>query len=150
MKRVIILTIVLFPKSAKSYAKKEDSIPILNKSLKLTLCVSGLACVICLLIPGVVLKVLSGKVYPQALILVRLFSVVMIPFTMINLILYFFLSINRIKFIYPLMLCTILEILLITIFHSRLEFVLYIMLGVSVFLLTMLLALLKYDRQNQK
>ena len=137
------VAIVMFPKTSASYAQSKDTVSILKKSLVILMLVCGGASLGCVLFPSVVMKLLVGKAYPEAIPFVRLFAITMIPFAVINLIVQYKLSVHNLRFIPLLVFFTILQVVLIIFFHNSLYNVLYIMLGNSIALLITLLISLK-------
>ena len=135
--------VVMFPKVSASHAQSKDTLPILKRSLVMVSSLCGTASLICVLFPLAVIKLLSGKAYPELLPLVRLFAVTMVPFTLVYVISLYQLSIHRVKFIFPLVFFTFLQVVLISLFHNTLSSVLYIMLCNAIILLVIMLRSLK-------
>lgn len=114
------ISIVMFPKTSGLRAKNLDTAATLRKSLLYAagLCVfAGLAYNI---FPAFTLKALTGKAFPQALVLGRLFSVSMTFFTLLFILITYFLSIKDLRFIKYLVIFTLLQFLAVVLFHKTL------------------------------
>lgn len=111
---------VMFPKVANLQAKNEDTRMILKKSLVYMFVLSGAVASFSILFPGLMLKVLTRKAYPECIALVRLFSVNMLLLNLLFVFLNYYLSLNVHRYIYSFLAAVILEVLLINFFHQSL------------------------------
>jgi len=125
----IAITLVMFPKVSNLHAQGKDTFHILRRSLLCVGLLCGAAALICLLFPGLIIRLLSGEEHLQCIPLARIFSVTMVFFALVYVFLFYHLSIHRLGFIYSLVLLTVLQVLLIILFHQSLSQVLYIMCG---------------------
>jgi len=139
----IAITMVMFPKVSNLHAQGKDTFHILRRSLLCVGLLCGTAALICLLFPGLIIRLLSGKEHLHCIPLARIFSVTMVFFALVYVLLFYHLSIHRLGFIYSLVLLTGLQFLAIILFHQSLSQVLYIMCGnaMLLFLINAYLAL---------
>ncbi len=128
------ITIVMFPKASNLHAHGKDTWSILKKSLLMAGFLCGGASLVCILFPSLTIKLLSGKEYIESISLVWLFALSMTFFALLYTILFYQLSIHRFNFIYPLIFFTVLQTILIVLFHQSLSQVLYILCGNSLLL----------------
>jgi len=128
------ITVVMFPKASHLHAQGKNTRPILKKSLVIAGVLCGGAALICIIFPSLVIKILSGKEYMESISLVRLFAISMTFFALLYTLLFYQLSIHRLNFIYPLISLTLLQLILIILFHRSLAQVLYILCGNSILL----------------
>jgi O-antigen/teichoic acid export membrane protein len=135
------ISIVMFPKVANSYARKEKTANILKHSLFYVGFLTLIAVVVCILFPKLLLMIFTGKVYNECIPLIRLFSSAMGLFSLLNIFLMYYLSINKIRRILPFIFGLIIEAVLIYIFHGSLHIVLYIvnLVALSLFILNLFL-----------
>jgi O-antigen/teichoic acid export membrane protein len=110
----------MFPKISGLEAKKMDTRATLKVSLFYVLVLSILAVVLYNLFPGLILKILTGKAYPESVFLGRFFSISMSFFTLSFILIAYFLSIRDLQFIKYLVALTILQLLAIAMFHKSL------------------------------
>lgn len=126
------ISIVMFPRTSGLSAQNQETIPTLKKSLLYTLILAVLACVFYNLFPGLVLTVLTGKAYPESILLGRLFSVSMSFFALLLILISYFLSVRDLRFVKYLAAFTVLQILGIVLFHHSLIGVLVIICASSI------------------
>lgn len=125
----ITITLVMFPKISELHAQAKATSHLLKKSLLYAGALCGTAALICLLFPGLIIKLLSGEEHLHCIPLARIFSITMVFFALGYILLFYHLSIHYLGFIYPLVLLTTLQVLMIILFHQSLSQVLYIMCG---------------------
>ena len=113
------ISMVLFPRTAGLSAKAMDTRSTLKKSLIYT----GFLCILAVFLynaaPGLVLKVLTGKVSREAIELGRLFSISMTLYTLGFVLITYFLSIKDFRFIKYLMFCTGIQCAGFMFFHKN-------------------------------
>lgn len=143
----VAITLVMFPKTSEFHTQAKDTLSLLKKSLLYVGILCGFTSVICLLFPGLIIRILSGQEHSDCIPLARIFSITMFFFALLYVLLFYHLSIHYTGFIYSLLLFTILQIVMIVLFHQRLPQVLYIMCGnaVLLFLINLYLA---FKRKN--
>lgn len=125
----VAITLVMFPKTSELHSQSKATSHLLKKCLLYVAALCGTAVLICFLFPGLVIRLLSGQEHLQCIPLVRIFSVTMVFFALTYTLLFYQLSIHRLGFIYSLVLLTVLQVIMITLFHQSLSQVLYIMCG---------------------
>ena len=138
----VAITLVMFPKTSELHAKSKATLHILKKSLFYVGIMCGMAVLVCTLFPGLIIKLLSGEQHLDCIPLVRVFSITMFFFALVYTLLFYHLSIHNTRFIYSLVLLTVVQVLMIIFFHNSLLQVLYIMCGnaVLLFLINMYLS----------
>jgi O-antigen/teichoic acid export membrane protein len=130
----VAVTLVMFPKTSELYAQAKATSHLLKRCLFYVAILCGTAVLVCFLFPDLVIRLLSGKELVECIPLVRIFSVTMLFFALVYTLLFYHLSIHRLNFLYFLVSFTVLQVLLITIFHESLSQVLYIVCGNAVLL----------------
>ena len=137
------ITMVMFTAASELHARGKDTFSILRKSLLYAGILCGTAVLICFLFTGLIIRLLSGEEHLHCIPLVRIFSITMLFFALVYILLFYHLSIHQEGFIYSLVLLTVVQILAITLFHQSLLQVLYIMCGnaILLFLINAYLAL---------
>ena len=122
------VVMVMFPKLASLRMEKQETkaFSILRNSLILTAFLCGGATFISSLLPSLVIQGLSGKVYLECIPLVGIFSLNMTFFSLSLILIHYQLSTDQRGFLYPLILCTLVQSGLIILFHKSLMQVLFI------------------------
>jgi O-antigen/teichoic acid export membrane protein len=128
------ISVVMFPRASGLSAKNHDTLPTLKKSLLYTFILAVLACAFYNFFPGFVLTVLTGKAYPESILLGRLFSISMSFFALLLIPITYFLSIKDFRFIKYLLFFTLLQVIGIISFHQSLIGVLFIICASSIML----------------
>ncbi len=126
--------LVMFPKVAEYHKKSLSSIDILKKSLLVTLILCGGVTICYFLFPNFLIRVMFGKVYENSAYLIKFFGIVMTFFALNNILILYNLSIEKFKFLFPTFFFTILQIILIYLFHGSLIQVILILLFNSIVL----------------
>ena len=114
------ISIVMFPRISGLDALKQDTLSTLRRSLLYVLGLCFLASIFYNLYPSLVLKALTGKVYPESILLGRLFSVSMTFFALLFIFISYFLPLKDFRFIKYLVSAAILQFLAIAFFHQNL------------------------------
>lgn len=130
----VAVTLVMLPKTSELHAQGKDTSHLLKKSLLYVGVLCGTAATFCFLFPGLIIRLLSGEEYLHCIPLARLFSVTMVFFALAYVFMVYHLAIHRLRFIYPLVLLTALQIIAIVLFHRSLQQVLHIMCGNAILL----------------
>lgn len=114
------ISIVMFPRTSGLSATNSDTRRFLNKSLfyAFSLCLS--AALLYNILPGLTLKILTGKSLPESILLGRLFSISMTLFALSFVLFNYFLSIKDLSFIKYLVISVVLQLIGILIFHNSL------------------------------
>jgi O-antigen/teichoic acid export membrane protein len=129
--------LVMFPKVAEYHKKNLDSIDILKKSLFITLILCGGVTICYFLFPNFLIRIMFGKIYENSAYLIKFFGIAMTFFALNNILILYNLSIEKFKFIFPTIFFTILQIILIYLFHGSLMHVILILLLDSIVLFGM-------------
>lgn len=114
---------VMLPRTSGLDAKNKDTMSTLKRSLFYVLGLCLMASLFYNFFPEFVLKVLTGKVYPESILLGRMFSISMGFFALLFILIYYFLSIKDLRFIKYLVSLTLLQFLGIILFRQSLIWV---------------------------
>ncbi len=117
------ISIVMFPRMSGLKAKNLNTFVTLKISFLYVAGLCFIAGIFYNFFPAFVLKVVSGKIFPESIILGRLFSVSMSIFALSWLLITYFLSINDFRFIKYLVLSALSQNLVIICFHPSLIWV---------------------------
>ena len=148
------IVMVMFPKiaSLKMEDQEKKARSILGYSLTTGAFLCGGATIVSLLFPSLIVQFLSGEVYLECVPLVGLFSINMSIYSLSLILLYYQLSIDQKGFLYPLVLCTLIQSGLIVLFHKSLIQVLLIvgLIGLCLLVINLYLAYgpFKKDRKE--
>ncbi|MBS3152090.1 oligosaccharide flippase family protein [Candidatus Woesearchaeota archaeon] len=119
---------VLFPKVAEMHALGKENLHLLKKALFLVSILCGGIILVYLLFPKLVVLVLFGKSYLVITKYIAIFAFLMSIFSYVYLLAFYNLSVNRINFVYGLVLLILLEFLLLVFYHSSLLQVIFVLL----------------------
>ncbi len=114
------ISIVMFPKAAGLKAKNMDTDSTLRRSLLYACSLCIIANLVYNLFPFFTLKILTGKAFAESVILGRLFGISMSFFTLLLILINYFLSIKDLRFMKYLISFTLLQFLAIILFHKTL------------------------------
>jgi O-antigen/teichoic acid export membrane protein len=114
------ISIVMFPKAAGLNAKNLDTTSTLKKSLFYACLMSVTAALAYNMFPAFFLRVLTGKVFPESIALGRLFSVSMTFWTLVSILIAYFISIRDLRFLKYLLIFTAAQLLAVAFFHQTL------------------------------
>ena len=114
------LSIVMLPKSSKMHAEKRNPINLLYKSLFYSFILCGAAGTVFILFPVIPIKLLSVNEVGMFIPLSRLFVLSMGCFALLYVIIFYNISVHRMRFVYTLAFSLILQTLLICLFHKTL------------------------------
>lgn len=119
---------VMFPKIAEAYSKSEPYMHIFRKSLVFVAILASVATLAYWLIPELIINMLFGEQYLSIVNLIAPFGLAMSLFSIAFVVANYYLSTNRIKFIYILFAFLIIEVAAIWFFHETLEQIVNILL----------------------
>lgn len=139
------ISMVMFPRTSGLRAKNMDTISTLKRSLAYVCALCAAAAAAYNLFPSQVLMVLTGKAYPDSIALGRLFSISMSFFTLLYILITYFLSVKDLRFVKYLALFTVLQLVGVMLFHGSL-FQVQIILCINAVLLFLLHLLLVFLR----
>lgn len=114
------ITIVLFPIAVQHKALKKKTKPLLKRSLLFVSSFCVIAFIFTFLFPRFVLRVVSGQVLPECVLLVRLIIFPMSMFSFSYIFIFYNLSLRNIRFVVSIFVISLIQILLIYMFHSSL------------------------------
>lgn len=115
------ITVVFFPVAVQRKIENKNTSTLLKKSLIFVsfLCISAL--LFTLIFPRFVLRVISGKVLPECIPLVRLIIFPMSLFALNYIFIFYNLSLQNMRFIFFIFVFSVIQIILIFLFHSTLS-----------------------------
>jgi len=144
------ISIVMFPKTAGLNAKNMDTDSTLRRSLLYACSLCIIANLFYNLFPNFVLKVLTGKVFAESVVLGRLFGISMSFFTLLFILINYFLSIKDMRFMKYLILSALLQPLAIILFHKTLILVQLILCinSILIFFINLALVYKKHERKD--
>ena len=137
------VSIVIFPKSIQSYVHHTQDYKLLYKSLWIVGLLCGGISAFCFLFSDFVLKILTSRYNPVSSKLVGLFSLAMTFYALLWIVMNFLLARHNLRFIFPLVILTLLETLAIYFYPTSLMGILWIVFICSIltFVPTFLIAI---------
>ncbi len=130
------IALVMFPKVNELNLKNINTKKILRKSIGLVLLISLPITLVYYMIPGFILKLIGFyKQYSSITNFLGLFGVIMALYSLVYVLCFYNLSLRKTSFIYLLGFFVILEIILISLYHSSIIEILNILLALITFLL---------------
>jgi len=142
--------IVTFPLSAKNYLTEKKHKKIIYTSIIITLAFSILTTAIYFLFPNLIVTVLFGAYYTPIIPYLGWIGVIFIFYSLVNLLVLYFLSINKTRFLPFLCAGTLAEVFLISYFHKNIWEIIFIMLGVMACLTASLFIFLFTKNKHEK
>jgi O-antigen/teichoic acid export membrane protein len=112
------ISIVMFPRTSGLNARNLDTLSTLRRSLIYFSCLSVLTLIFYNLFPSFCLRILTGKTFPETVSLGRVFAISMSCFSLLFILISYFLSIKDMRFIKYLIGFLFLQLLLICVFHK--------------------------------
>lgn len=143
------VVMVMFPKVSLLDTQRKETFPVLVQSLMVAGFFCGLGILISHLFPDRIIQMLSGKVYPECVSLVKVFAINMTFFSLTFILLYYHLATRRKGFLYPLSLLTVIQIGAIALFHETMMEILLIV-GMVAFCLLGIIFFLAYRPYNRR
>lgn len=110
----------MLPRTSGLNAKNMDTLSTLKRSLLYVFSLCTLAYLTYNFFPDFILRILTGKTYPESVFLGRLFSISMTFFALLYVLIMYFLSIRDLRFIKYLIMFTVAEYLVINFLHHTL------------------------------
>jgi len=137
------IALAMFPKTSESFEKKQSHLPILLKALLYTLLISGFAILLFLLFPRLIAETMFGE--KSAVITPYMFEygLAMLLFSVVALLVNYFLSIHKTRVAYLISFALIVEILLLSTFHSSIADITHCMLASGAVAVILMLFYLK-------
>jgi O-antigen/teichoic acid export membrane protein len=125
------ISVFVFPKTAYSHAKNSDTKGILLKGLLFILAITGLLTTLYFIFPDIFVMTFFGERYIKSAPFLGLFGIAMSFYAIVNLLIFYKLSIHIIDFTYTLVGVTLLQIVLLMFFHNTLYHVIYVLIFCS-------------------
>ncbi len=125
------LSMVLFPKVAHATAVGQDATPLLRQMTMATGAISGVACAVCLWGPAWLMQILAGRVYPQAIPVIRLLAVAMACMAVANLYLVYALATQTLRVTIPFLVAALGQVIGIGLWHATVQQVAAVTVAVS-------------------
>lgn len=146
------IAIVMFPKISRLHAEKKDTNYVLNISLIYTAVLSGAMALGYWFFPNLAITIPYGIEYLDAIPVLRLYGIAMFFFSLTVVIMRYTLAISHVKYVYLLVMFTLIEIGLLYLFHTTILIMAQIILIVNFLLFISsyiyLLVLKKYIKVN--
>jgi len=139
------IALAMFPKTSESFEKNQRHLPILLKALLYALLISGFAILLFLLFPRPIAEIMFGE--KSAVIIPYMFEygAAMLLFSVVALLINYFLSIHKTKVAYLISFALIVEILLLSAFHSSIADITHCMLASGAVAVILMLFYLKWS-----
>jgi O-antigen/teichoic acid export membrane protein len=142
------LVSVMFPMSVAAHSGNGNSGRILKNSIILATVVGAIGVVMYFLIPEFIIKIIMGGRFLDATPYLGWFGLSMLAYSIIYLLSQYFLSINKVKFVYLLGVGAVLQLVLILFFHSTVWQIVWVMNSTMGVTLVLLLIYLYATRKN--
>ena len=141
---------VMFPKVSELHKKKKEHKPLLYKSMLISLLIIIPAIIIFYLFPKIIVNILFGSEFFPIIPYVGSFSVIIGLFSLIYIITFYMLSINKKRFLYILLSFNVLQIALINMFHSSISQVINVLMGFMITFFIVIFSLAVFNSKNGK
>ena len=128
------ISTVMFPKVSKINANGGDTRKLLNKSLFYTAILSGLLAIGYWFFPSIVIGIPFGHIYLEAIPLIKFYGIGMLFFSLTIVLMRYSLAVHDLKYVYGFAFFTILEIILLAIFHKTMMEMIMILLIINILL----------------
>lgn len=116
-----VISVVLFPKMSETFSRQKSSLALLKKGLLITGLLCVIASIFCISYPDLVLKILTHRQDIEAVKLVAPFCIAMTFYALVSQFVFYNLAIHRFGFTVYLLLVSLLQIFLISLFHPNLS-----------------------------
>lgn len=141
-----VISIIMFPKATVLHVIQKDTLPLLKKSILATLGFCGALTIVYFCLSRPIMNILYGSEFLPGAPLLGIFGIAMTMYTLVNVLLHYFLSQRRFTFIYPVAAIVALQIALIQVLHTSLAQVVWILTGCSTLLCISMLSMLIFRR----
>lgn len=145
-----VVPVILLPKSATLHAQKSDTKKMFIKSVLLVSALGLVFTVFNFVFSGTVMSLFFGAKFIESAKYLGPLSIAMSFYSLYLITATYELSISRFKFLYPTIILTILQVLLILQFHSNISEIIYIIIGCSsaLFLINLIISLKNKDKNR--
>jgi O-antigen/teichoic acid export membrane protein len=130
---------VMFPMAADAHGNHTDSTKVFKKTIFLVGLIGFVALLSYFLLPGFIIKILIGSKFLSISKFLGWFGIAMFLYSLVGLFTQYFLSIEKIKCTYLVGIGVLLQVILISIFHTNLWQIIWIMNSVMFFILALLI-----------
>jgi len=141
---------VMFPKVSELYNKNKNHKKLLYKSLLISLIIIAPAIIIFNVFPKLIVNILFGPKFIDAAQYIGLFSIIIGLFSLIYITVFYNLSINKRRFLHLLLIFNVLQIVLITLFHSSLMQIIYLLIVYMSLLFMIMFSITAFNSKNDK
>lgn len=141
------ISMVMFPKVLELSSENKGSLSLLLKSIFIALFLGLSASLFYFLVPKFIINLLFGEEFLVISNLLWIFGMVMTIFSVCYLISLYNMALHRTSFLYFIILFNVLEIFLISLFHSSLEQIIIILM---ILMTSLLIILIIYTLKNAK
>jgi len=125
------VSIVIFPRLSEKFAKKQDINNTALKSFSIVFAISCFFLIVYYFFPELMVKIIYGDKYLVASELVFKYGIFMTFISLINIQIFYFISVGKFWYLLLFFSAIILQITLIWIYHFNLEIVIWILISVS-------------------
>ncbi len=129
----VAVTYVMFPKSVHNHARNGETGPLFRQAVAATALMSGGAALVLFLLPSLAVNILFGSQYEAVIPLVGPFALAMSLYAVLNVVLFYYLSIENTVFVALLLVSAFLEAGLLWAFHAGLVQVVLVLAAVALF-----------------
>lgn len=140
---------VMFPKVANSYAQDKETFSYFKHASFYIIALVLSSAFLILLLPELVIKIFTGKDYPQCIPLVRRFAMSMGAFAISFNFLLYYLSLNKVKYLAPFLIFLGIEGVLLYFWHRNLIQILNLVIVVAFSLLLINFFLIKKVKEGK-
>lgn len=140
------IIVVMFPLAVNKHSQGKSHSQVLKNSIILILVISLIICGIYVLFPEHIVNLLFGTSYASVSVYLGWFGLVILLFSLINALAIYHLSIHRTDFLPILIIGTILEIVLLYLFHQDIWQIVWSMLLTMTLILASLIIFFKYKK----
>jgi O-antigen/teichoic acid export membrane protein len=141
------IALAMFPKTSESFEKNKGHLSILLKALLYTIIISGFVVLLFLLFPKPIAEIMFGDKSAAIIPYMFEYGVAMFLFAVVNLLVNYSLSIHKTRVAYVIFLALLMEVSLMSIFHSGISNITHSMLLSGAVAVILIIFSLKWRRQ---
>lgn len=132
------VTMVMFPRTSSLNAQQKDTAPVVRRSLGYVFAMCVAVLIVYNSVPGLILKVLTGKAFPESILLGRLFGISMSFYTLGYVFIAYFLSVRDWRYLPWMTVATAVQVAAVSVYHPSITHVQVVVCAVSVMLFAVL------------
>ena len=149
------MAIVLFPKISELQTLSKKSVKTLAKALIIVIALCVILNVIYFVVPDLLVRIMFGKAFIESVPYIGYYGIAMTFYSLLNLAVFFLLSLNFYSLIPVLTITSLAELILINYFHRNLFEVIYMLILVSLVSLATLISIIvinhfKGEKRNKR